>query len=324
MDPLSDVLSLLKPRSYMFRGLDAAGPWSLRFPPIDGIRCYAILSGTCWLAIDGDDEPVRLTPGDCVLLTRRRSFCLASDPGLTPGDAVAAVSGAREGGIVAVNGGGEVSGLGGFFTFTGQHAGILLAMLPAVVHIRKQADREALRASMEIMMRELRDPQPGASLVAQHLGHMVLVLALRHFLAEGPQGGVGWLFALADKQMAAAISAMHADPAHRWTLQSRAGRASMSRSSFALRFRETVGEPPMEYLTRWRMLLAGEKLERSNDAISVIAYSLGYESESAFSAAFRRVMGCSPRQYARSRQRESASIGEGEMAASIRLESLPD
>lgn len=97
----------------------------------------------------------------------------------------------------------------------------------------------------------------------------------------------------------AAIGAIHEDPAHRWTLQELAARAGMSRSSFALRFRETVGVPAMDYLTRWRMLLASDRLENSDDPISAIATSLGYESESAFSTAFKRVIGRSPRQYSR-------------------------
>jgi len=96
---------------------------------------------------------------------------------------------------------------------------------------------------------------------------------------------------------------MHADPAHRWTLEALAERACMSRSIFAQRFKEKVGETPMEYLTRWRMLLAADRLENSVDPISTIAFSLGYESESAFSTAFKRVMGCSPRQYSRGRNR---------------------
>jgi AraC-like DNA-binding protein len=100
---------------------------------------------------------------------------------------------------------------------------------------------------------------------------------------------------------------MHDDPAHRWTLHALAKRAGMSRSSFALKFKQTVGASPMEYLTRWRMLLAGDRLTNSGDPISVIALSLGYESESAFSTAFKRVMGCSPRQYSRGRSLVSAS-----------------
>ena len=152
---------------------------------------------------------------------------------------------------------------------------------------------------MERMRQELREPQPGGFLMAQHLAHMMLVQALRLHLAEGLKGGVGWLFALADKQMSAAIYSIHDDPAHRWTLQELGKRAGMSRSTFALKFKQTVGASPMEYLTRWRMLLAGDRLVNSSDPISAIAPSLGYESESAFSTAFKRVMGCSPRQYGR-------------------------
>jgi AraC-like DNA-binding protein len=158
-----------------------------------------------------------------------------------------------------------------------------------------------MRWSLERLGQELREPQPGGFLVAEHLAYLMLVQALRLHLAEGLKGGVGWLFALGDRQMSAAITAMHDDPAHRWTLQQLAQIAGMSRSIFAQKFKDTVGEPPMEYLLRWRMTLAGDKLVDSSDPISVIALSLGYESESAFGKAFKRVMGCSPRQYSRGR-----------------------
>jgi AraC-like DNA-binding protein len=135
---------------------------------------------------------------------------------------------------------------------------------------------------------------------------------------------VGWLFALADKQIGAAISAMHDDPARRWTVQALAKRAGMSRSTFAVKFKQTVGASPMEYLTRWRMLLAGDRLTNSSESISVIAPSLGYESESAFSTAFKRVMGCSPRQYSRGRDSASPSANEGKAMRANRLEPAAD
>ena len=147
---------------------------------------------------------------------------------------------------------------------------------------------------------ELRDPQPGGSLIAQQLAYTMLIQALRLHLVDPAFRGVGWLFALADRQMNAAITAMHADPAHPWTVKELAARVGMSRSVFALRFKETVGSTPMEYLTRWRMLQASQRLERSSDSISEIASSLGYESDSAFRKAFRGVMGCSPREYGKS------------------------
>jgi AraC-like DNA-binding protein len=153
----------------------------------------------------------------------------------------------------------------------------------------------------------LRDPQPGGTLVAQQLAYVMLVQALRLHLQDSAGRGVGWLFALADKPMRAAIEAIHAEPARRWTLQALAERAGMSRSTFALRFKATVGEAPMAYLTRWRMLLAGDRLANSGDPVSAIALDLGYESESAFSTAFKRVMGRPPRRYGR----ERAQVADG-------------
>jgi len=320
MDPLSDVLSLLKPRSYMVRGFDVAGPWSIRFAPKEGIKCYSVLAGQCWLAMDGVPDPVHLKTGDCILLPTGRPFRLATDLALEPVDAEKFILAAANGRIASFNGGGECFGLGGWFAFAGKHAEILLGVLPPIVHIRKESDKAALRWCLERMMQELHEPQPGGVLVAQHLAHMLLVQALRLHLAEGLSGGVGWLFALADKQMSAAINSMHSDPAHHWTVQELAKHAGMSRSTFAVKFKETVGASPIEYLARWRMLVAGDRLVNSSDPVSAIALSLGYESESAFSTAFKRVMGCSPRQYSRGSSPASPSHSESENADADRLE----
>jgi len=322
MDPLSDVLSLLKPRSYMFRGFDVGGQWSIQFPRHSGIKCYAVVSGRVWLSVEGVADAARLDAGDCFLLPRGRPFRLASDLTLPAVDALEVFSTGRDGAVATYNGGGDFFGVGGYFDFAGDHADILLGVLPPIVHIREESDRAALRWSMERLMQELRAPQPGGFVIAQHLAHLMLVQALRAHLAEGSKGGVGWLFALADKQMGAAITAIHADPAHRWTLQGLAARAGMSRSSFALKFKATVGASPMEYLTRWRMLLAGERLASSGDPVSVIALSLGYESESAFSTAFKRVMARSPRQYGRGRNPASASHGAAQAGRADRLETI--
>lgn len=299
MDPLSDVISLLKPRSYVSAGFDAGGNWSVQFSQQQHlIKCYAVISGGCLLSVDGVPNVVRLEAGDCFILPSGRPFCLASDMSLTPIDAGTIFPPARDGGVVTYNGGGEFFIVGSRFAVSGDHAGILFGMLPPIVHIRKESDQAALRWSLERMMQELRERQPGGYLVAQHLAHMMLVQALRLHLMDEIAAGIGWFYALADKQLSGAIKAIHSDPAHRWTLEALAERAGMSRSTFAQKFKDKVGETPIEYLTRWRMLLAGERLSQSNDPISVIALSLGYESESAFSTAFKRVMACSPRQYA--------------------------
>jgi AraC-like DNA-binding protein len=193
-------------------------------------------------------------------------------------------------------------------------------MLPPIVHIKKEADKLALRWSIERMMAELREPQPGSFLVLQHLAHMLLVQALRAHLAEGLNGGIGWLFALADEQIGPAINAMHGEPAHPWTVHELAEKVGMSRSGFAAKFKETVGSTPIDYLIRWRMLLAGDRLRNSGDPVSVISLSLGYESESAFSTAFKRVMGCAPRHYGRGGGPTSSSDDKKEDARADRLE----
>jgi AraC-like DNA-binding protein len=299
MDPLSEVLSLLKPQSYAAGGYEVHGDTAIQWPKHQGIKCYAIVSGQCWLSVEGVPDAVLLTAGDCFLLPRGLPFCLATDLSLTPVDFYTFLATRSMENTVSHKEGGGHYIVGGHFILTGSHADILLKSLPPIVHIQKESDKAAMRWSLERMKEELRDPQPGGSLIAQQLAYMMLVQALRLHLADGAAGGVGWLFALADKQMSAAITCMHDDPGHPWTLQKLAERVGMSRSIFALRFKEKVGATPMEYLARWRMLLAGDRLRNSDDPISVISSSLGYESESAFGKAFRRIMGCSPRQHSR-------------------------
>ncbi len=320
MDPLSDVLSLLRPRGYVAGGFDVGGDLSVRFGRHEGIKCYVVISGQCWLAMEGGADAVRLETGDCFLLPLGRPFRLATDLALEPVDALSLLSiSRRKEGIAQINGGGDCCIMGGHFTFSNNYAPMLLGMLPPVVHLQKESDKAAMRWSLERMRQELLDPQPGSALVAQHLAHLLLVQALRLHLSEGLRAGVGWLFALADKPMCIAITAMHESPEHHWTLQELAEHAGMSRSSFALHFKETVGSSPMEYLTRWRMLLAGDRLTNSDDPISAIALSLGYESESAFSTAFKRVMGCSPRQYSRGQSPNLSSPTEEDAACTDQL-----
>jgi AraC-like DNA-binding protein len=159
---------------------------------------------------------------------------------------------------------------------------------------------------LERMIVVLRNPQAGGVLLGEHLAQMMLIELLRLHVTQQETERVGWLFALADQQLCTAMTAMHESPGYRWTVQELAERACMSRSAFALRFKEKVGTSVMEYLTQWRMLLAGDRLMNSHDSVSAIALSLGYESESAFSFAFKREMGCSPRQYCNVRASASA------------------
>ena len=298
-DPLSDVLSLLKPQTIIAGGFDVCGDWSIAFEPHTGIKCYAVLSGACWLSIDGLPSAIRLESGACVLLPHGRRFRLTNDLALPPVEFRKLKAVDWKGGIATLNGGGDTLVLGGHFAFAGPQADMLSGTVRPVTHLRGDRDRDTLRWALDLMRQELLEGQPGGSLVTQHLAHLVLVQALRFYLADGAGHQVGWLFALAKPQLAAAIAAMHAEPGKRWTLSSLAKKAGMSRASFAQAFAETVGTSPIDYLTRWRMLLAGNRLTQGRQRVSEIAGTLGYTSETAFSTAFKRIMGCSPTGYAR-------------------------
>ncbi len=311
MDPLSDVLSLLRPRAYKAGAFDLGRDFCIRFPQHEGIKYTAVISGQCWLAVEGVPEAVRLRAGDCFLLPRGLASCLASDLTLPPVDAHTIFPVPLNGRIASCDGGGHCLLVGGHLVLTGKHGDILFAELPPVVHIRKKSDKAAMRWCVERMNEELRDPQPGGFLITQQLAYMILVQGLRLHMAEGLKGRVGWLFALSDRQMSAAITSMHDEPAHDWTVEELGQRAGMSRSTFALRFKKTVGASPVEYLTRWRVFLAADKIANTSDSISEIAQSFGYESASAFAKVFKKIMGCSPREYNRGHDSGSSAYSEG-------------
>lgn len=299
MDPLSDVLALLRPRNYMSAGFDAGPRWSVHFPDQSGtIKTGAIITGACWLAVEGVAAPVHLAAGDCFLLPRGLPFTMASDLALTPTPARDLFPAPSNGRILTIDGGGQTLTVSSRFALDGKQAESLLGLLPPIVHIRAAGGEAALRGAIERVMQELRDPQPGSALILQHLAHMMLIEALRLHLADGA-AGTGWLAGLADRQIGAALRAMHDNPAQRWTLETLAAKAAMSRSTFALKFKAIVGAPAMDYLTRWRMLLAGDRLMHTAESIATIASSLGYESEAAFATAFKREMGVTPRAYGR-------------------------
>ena len=234
MDPLSEVISFLEPRSYRVGGFEAGGDWSIRFDPYEGVKCYAVTSGACWLAVEGAGEPVLFKQGDCLLLPHGSPFQVASDPALPPDDWKRHFLGAREGALVKLNDSSGVTVLGGHFQLAGPQAEMLLGMLPPIVHLQSETDRETLRWAFDRMRQELVDPKPGGFLIVQQLAYMIFVQALRLHLDESK--GVGWLFALSDKHVGAAIAAIHREPARRWTVAALAARSR----HVAIRFRGAI------------------------------------------------------------------------------------
>ena len=300
MDPLSDVISLLQPRTYVSGAISAGDPWSLQVPEFQGIKCYAVVEGECWLAVAGE-EPTRLCAGDCLLLPHGKSFVIASDLSLPPVDARAVVAHVkRYNGVLLVTPGEKVLILGSHFDFGGD-ASFLLDVLPAVVHVTGAKQSDSMRWSMQRILEEMQHPQPGGTLVAQQVAHTLLIDALRLYQQKREEGP-GWLSALADLHTRAALSCMHERPAHAWTLEELARAAGLSRTAFALRFKQQVGETPIAYLTRWRMNLAAKRLAERKETLSSIALAVGYQSISAFCAAFKQHCGMSPKRYVSSQK----------------------
>jgi AraC-like DNA-binding protein len=298
MDPLSDAITLLKPERFRTAGFDVAGAWAVRYDDQPGrIKCFAVTRGECWLAVEGL-EPALLRTGDCFILPNGTAFTLATDLSVPPLSFHQVHRGLPYGGIVEQGGGGALQFVGVRFDLDGRQAAAIVQSLPPLLVIQDADDQKALRWAIEMLMHEMRDNKLGANLAAHHLGHMMLLQALRLYLAQ-PREGTGWFAALTDPQLGAAIGAVHADPARRWTLDALASVAAMSRSICAKRFRDRVGETPMAYITRWRMMLAAERLAGGSESLTQVAESVGYSSENAFNTAFKRIVGQSPRRYAR-------------------------
>lgn len=301
MDPLSDVLSLLNAHGTLSVRLAAGGDWCIQFPAYDSIRFGTLAEGACWLQVEGMPQAVRLRAGDCYLLASGRPYKLGSDLALKAVDMHEVYARVTER-VVYHGDRPDVQVVGGRFSLDAANAAFLLASLPPLIHLRANSDQAGILAwILKRLAAEQLAHSAGSAAMVVHLTHMMLLQMLRAYI-EGGDGGdgiplTGWLAALSDAQVGAALGLMHAEPNRRWTLPELAGEVAMSRSAFALRFKTLVGISPLDYLLRWRMRLAGRALTTSKASVSLIGMAYGYESESAFSNAFKRVMGRPPREY---------------------------
>lgn len=298
MDPLSTVLSMIDTRDVRVGRLFAQLGWCIQSPAYTGLRFGVVLDGFCWLQVANVELPSKLCAGDCYLLTDGRAYRIGSDltlPALAMDDMLAlAIESDVHLGTAT-----DLHLIGGRFSLEGAQASFLLDSLPPMIHIPAATQAAGrLRAALESMADEQKESEAGAVPMMEHLAHVMLIHIMRSYLrvAHG-QGLSGWLAALADPRIGAALALLHGEPARRWSLNELAREVGMSRSAFAVRFRTKVGATPLNYLVAWRMRLAGQALRRNEGTVSSIGLSLGYDSESAFSSVFRRVMGCSPRAY---------------------------
>ena len=291
-DPFSEVLAVLSARSVRGTGLEASGDWSLTFDGRARLKFVAVVRGRCWLLLpDGAPEP--LAEGDVVLLSDTR-YTVASDPALAPADGMAlyALPGQD---MVRLGGGCDTVLMGGGSGFAHECASFVLDALPRFLRIDQTSPNAgSIARILASLQGEMRSARVGGSLIAERLADILVVEAVRAYVAASPVDGIGWIAALADPRVARAIELMHRDVARRWTVSMLAREIGMSRSALTLRFSQRVGRPPLDYLTRWRMLLAQRKLA-TGKAVSEVAAEVGYTSQSAFAHAFKRTMGRTPR-----------------------------
>ncbi|MFD7996088.1 AraC family transcriptional regulator [Streptomyces mexicanus] len=297
MDPLEDVLTLLETRGHLSAGLVAGGRWAVRFEAPQGVKFNAVRRGSCLLEVEGLDTPVELAEGDCYLLAHRRPFTLRSAAEAVPVPAAPLFARSEEG-IARAGQGDDTFLVGGRFSFGARAQELLLDRLPPVIHLPAgTGGAETVRWALAAIDRELSERQMASTLVAEHLAVVMLVHVLRLHLAREPHAVSGWLAGLTDPVVAIALAALHRDPARPWTVAALARACAVSRSTLAARFKATVGQGPLEYLTRWRIELAARQLREGGSTLASVAHSVGYGSESALSVAFKRVLGVPPSDY---------------------------
>lgn len=303
MDPLTDIIGLLRPSAAFSKPISGRGDWGVRYAAYGQPGFAIVVKGTCWLAVDGA-KPIRLDQGDFVLLPTSPPFDLLSRPGVTCTPGRPSQGGVRHG---EARGKPDFEMLGGAFQLEPVNASLFVPLLPKLIHIRStNGGAERLSQIISLMMEECAADRLGRELILERLLEIVLLECLR-FPGTGLDAmPTGLLAGMRDKALAKVLRAMHADVRAGWTVDRCAKLASMSRSAFAARFSATLGCAPMEYLLRWRMALARDALIRGEKSLDRIAAEIGYESASAFSTAFRRRMGCPPGRFARSFQTREA------------------
>ena len=300
-DPLSTALTTMNLRAYRNVALDAGGSWAIDFPPYEGFTLNVVQKGECWLHVTGNRDTIRLRAGDCFLLTGGRKFTLATNLQAKKRFRAERMFMDAQNGLATCNGGGDFFVAGPIFRFEGHLPSVLFRGLPPVIHLDGSSDQATvLRWSLDRFNAEMRGSGVGRSLMLTHLAPIMLLQVLRLYLVSFPKDE-NWLAALSNPSLSKVVDAIQTEYARECSLQRFAKLANMSRSGLALTFKKKVGVAPMVYLMNWRMQIACELLRASDQPLSSISTAVGYGSESAFSAAFHKVMRCRPGAYRRAR-----------------------
>jgi AraC-like DNA-binding protein len=297
-DPLGEALHHLRMSGAFYCRTELTAPWGLTLPPLpDYLWFHIVTAGS--LRLEGSDGSVTLGPGDLALVTHGGGHVLRSEPGApAPGvlelDRIE-VSDRYE--ILRHGGGGAPTRLMcGAVRFDHPAARHLVGALPGLIRIEALGglETERMQGTLGLIAAETARPRPGGEAVITRLADVLVIQAIRAWIETDPDARTGWLGAMRDPQIGRALAAIHADPATPWTVGALASEVAMSRSAFAARFTELVGEPAMQYTTRVRMQLAVNALRDDGATVAELAERLGYRSQAAFARAFKREVGVAP------------------------------
>src|SRR5262245_33398957 len=302
-DALMDVLDMLKPRGRVYCCSEMSAPWAMSLPEDGYARFHVIEHGDAWLKVEGVKQVTPLATGDLVIVPHGNGHVLTDSPKTKPVPILRLVKGKADSAISLRHGGpGQKTMMTcGSFQIVNSDYNPLLAVLPPLIHIpgaREQLD-EWLEPTLRMLAYEARNQRPGSETLVARLIDIILVQAVRVWFEEQPDDRGGWLGALRDPQIGAAIGLIHREPQRNWSVSELAREAAMSGSIFASKFSSLVGEPPLTYQANWRLWQASRLLAEGSLSVGGVALRVGYESEAAFSKAFKRHFGQSPLAYRR-------------------------
>ena len=319
MDPITDVFQTMHVAGVVHARLEATAPWGLareaevgkeaiphsaasENSPPQFAHFGMVSRGNCWLSVEGIPDPLPLTGGDCFLLAPGSTYALRDDP-RTRARSFCEVAPRNGGNVIHYGGGGvPTTIISGWFRFGQTSVKPLRRLLPELILVKAdQAQTLALHATLQLLASEMAEPAPGSEVMVNRLADILFIQCVRaHIASSSETCKSGWLRAIFDPKIGAALKAMHERVENPWTVETLAVAAGMSRSAFALRFKELLGETPLEYLTNWRMYKATGLLREGDRKLFEVAKSVGYDSDAAFSKAFKRVLGVAPREFRRS------------------------
>jgi AraC-like DNA-binding protein len=266
---------------------------------------FAMLSrGNCWLSVAGIAEPIPLTGGDCFLLAKGTSIVLRDSPRTRPKWTFREIGAGANGNVALCGGGGAPTTIVcGSLSFDRASLKPITQLLPSFILMKADEARTlALHNTVQALASEMAEQAPGSEVVASRLAEILFIQVLRARIAsgperDGPERNKGWLRAIFDPQIGTALHAVHDSVSTPWTVESLAAAATMSRSAFAVRFKELLGQTPLDYVTEWRMQKAMQLLQQRDKKLIDVARLVGYDSDAAFSKAFKRVVGANPGEY---------------------------